>query len=196
MATAVTCTCCLLKYEVLSKGPSLDVRGHCSVCKQHQSRELQQSLKRHQEHEEMLRERLERYSRFAGERQAEARSAKDKMHYAYRSRDKVVGYLRQIVDAHSLRANGECTCKARNCRVGRILDDELPRRLIENVDRVQGDMKAREETFREMERERYDYDEIHEVLAEQGLDYLVPEQKHEESAWGRASRMPSLRRLG
>jgi hypothetical protein len=75
------------------------------------SKETHQSFKRATEHEAKLRERLGRYIKFAEQREHENQDLKQKNYFAYRTRDKAVEILRKITDVHTMRPNGECTCK-------------------------------------------------------------------------------------
>ena len=56
------------------------------------------------------------------------------LHWALQTRDKAAKLLGQIADVHSIRPNGHCICKARNCRVARIMDTGLARKLVADAD--------------------------------------------------------------
>jgi hypothetical protein len=142
--SVVRCTCCDLRYPQPLRGAALDKRGHCSVCRFHQSGEIHQKAKRHEEHEVMLRTRLETADGWARDVATENAELKQQRHFAYRTRDKAARLLAQIANVHNLRPNGYCICKAKGCRVAKILDDHLARKLITDVDSVQEHLRWRD----------------------------------------------------
>lgn len=129
MKAGYRCDCCLLLFDRAYND------GHCTTCKYHQSSEINQTAKRHREHEEMLRERLEAASKWASKADAERREFGEKMHWALKSRDRSIRVLRQVSDLHELRSDGSCKCGVKNtCKIASILDDRGVQMLISRVD--------------------------------------------------------------
>lgn len=153
-ATAPRCPCCNLQHN--ETGP----KGLCWTCSYHQSPEIEQTAKRHREHEEMLRKRLEAAREWAATADAERKAFGDKMHWAYKSRDRTIAVLRKISDMHELRSDLSCKCGLKkNCRVAQALDDRGVQALIRNVDNFEDDQRRREQLMREVQRDPYAWED-------------------------------------
>lgn len=145
--TGYRCTCCRLIQTVASASPGL-----CTTCRYHQSLEINQTVKRYSEHEDMLRERFQAASKHAEEATVDRKAFGEKMHWAIRSRDRTIWILRQISDMHELRPDGRCKCgDAKSCKVAHLLDDRGIQQLIRRVDDHEAEMKRKEQIYREME---------------------------------------------
>jgi hypothetical protein len=155
--SAVKCLCCALRYDELPYRDKHD-RALCSTCRFHQSTENNQTVKRHQEHEAMLRERLDKSSVWASEVAAENKKVKQDVYFAYRTRDRAANLLQKVNDLHQLRPDGSCLCKQRNCKTAEILEDRLAQTLIRNVDEAQEHVRRQRELS---ELALLDYDEDH-----------------------------------
>lgn len=81
------CACCGLKYLVDAYGNGRPDR-FCGVCRTHQSPAPEQVLKKHREHEDMLRVRLAKSSTWAATAEVEVKEVRQQVYWAYRSRDK------------------------------------------------------------------------------------------------------------
>ncbi len=130
--------------------------GLCSICTYHQSQEINQTAKRHREHEEMLRERLAAASEWARSAEVERNQFGEKMHWALKSRDRMIKVLRQINDMHELRSDLSCKCgKHKGCKIAELLDDRGIQQLIRRVDEFEADQHRKEQMWREIQRDPY-----------------------------------------
>ena len=151
--TARRCSCCGLLQKWV--GDSL-----CSTCTYHQSAEINQTAKRHREHEEMLRERLNAASEWAESADAERKTFGEKMRWALRSRDRTIKVLRQINDRHELRSDATCKCKKPKCKIAELLDDRGIQQLIRKVDVFEAEQQRKEQMWREMQRDPYAWEDF------------------------------------
>lgn len=166
-STAARCSCCGLLQ------PWVGGKGLCSVCSYHQSNEINQTVKRHQEHEVMLRERLTAASEWAANADAERKEFGQKMHWALKSRDWSIRVLRQINDMHELRSNGSCKCKKpKACKIAELLDDRGLQELIRRVDEHEAKQRERERAYRELMATGDPY-ELKEWLQQEGEDGVL-----------------------
>jgi hypothetical protein len=150
----------------------------CNVCRHHQGAEIDHTAKRHQEHEEMLRERLAAVTAWGAKADSERNAFGRRMHRALESRDRTVQVLRQISDLHELRADGGCSCRiSENCPIAVLLDDRGIQQLIRRVDRYETDQQAKEQLWREM-RAAADPDEWDELIRGSGA-FREPPRRHE-----------------
>lgn len=144
--TAYRCTCCNLRQNQVGDD------GFCPICRYHQSREIHQTVKRHQEHEEMLRQRLASASEWAERADDERKKFGQRMHWAWKSRARSIKVLRQISDLHELRSDGSCKCHLpKGCRIATLLDDRGIQLLIRRVDDYEAELQHRERLWREMQ---------------------------------------------
>ena len=147
--TAVRCTCCGLLQKWVGN-------GLCSICTYHQSKESNQTVKRHREHEKMLRERLAAASEWAQKADEEHKQFGQRMHWAFKSRDRTIQVLRQINDMQELRSNLSCKCgKPMDCKIAELLDDRGIQQLIRRVDEYEAEQQRKEQIWREIQRDPY-----------------------------------------
>lgn len=145
MAEIYRCRCCELRHN------SLDGRALCTICRYHQSKEIQQTAKRHSDHVDMLRVRLTAASEWAEKAGTERDEAREKMQFAYKSRDRTISVLRQVNDMHELRPDGSCKCRMqKGCKIGKLLDDRGIRQLIQRVDEYEDNMRQRQRMWEEL----------------------------------------------
>ena len=159
--TGIRCTCCGLLQKHVGG-------GLCSVCTYHQSAEINQTAKRHREHEEMLRERLTAASKWAADADAERKEFGQKVHWALRSRDRTIAVLRKINDLHELRSDATCKCKTPKCKIAELLDDRGIQHLIRKVDDYEAEQRERERVWREAMRNGDDPYAIEDLLRGSG----------------------------
>ena len=139
--TGVRCACCGLVWP----------RPGCAVCPYHRSAEINQTVKRHREHEEMLRARLDKATEWAAEKSAEAKEAKQKMHWAYKSRDRAIQVLAKVGNGHQLRIDGACSCgRPKNCREADLVNQPGVQQLIHRVDEYEAQRREGERVYREI----------------------------------------------
>lgn len=152
----VRCKCCRLRYPEPIRYTVVNGDGLCVTCKVHQSSEINQTVKRHSEHEAMLYPRLEAATKAAAEADAERKQFGQKMHWALRSRDHTIEVLRKISDLHELYLDGSCKCGQRKgCKVGALLDDRSVQTLIRRVDEYEAQQRRRQQIAREIDRDPY-----------------------------------------
>jgi hypothetical protein len=171
--TAPRCTCCGLQQKWVGA-------GLCSTCTYHQSEEVNQTAKRHREHEEMLRERLMAASEWARKAEEERKQFGQKMHWALKSRDRTIKVLREINDMHELRSDLSCTCgKPKGCKVAELLDDRGIQQLIRKVDDYEAEQQRKEQIWREIQRDPYAWEDylrgadIEEAMGRRRDDYTA-----------------------
>lgn len=141
----VRCDCCALLHMHVGC-------GLCSTCTYHQSREINQTVKRHREHEAMLRERLKAASDWAFNADVERKEFGQKMHWALKSRDRTIQVLRKINDMHELRPDGSCKCRLpKGCKIGALLNDRGIQTLIRRVDDYEADQQRKEQLWCEIQ---------------------------------------------
>ena len=94
----------------------------------------------------MLRSRLEKATEWANEVGLENKELKQQRHWAYRTRDRAAEFLQQIADVHWMRSDGSCKCSAKNCRVAKVLNNGLARKLIADADKAQDHVRWLQQT--------------------------------------------------
>lgn len=159
--TGCRCTCCDLLHKAVGG-------GLCSICAYHQSSEINQTAKRHREHETLLRERFAAASEWARDADAERKEFGQKMHWALKSRDRTISVLRKINDMHELRSDGSCKCRTpKGCKIAELLDDRRLQQLIRRVDDHEAEQREGERFYQEAMRSG-DPDAIEDLLRDSG----------------------------
>lgn len=140
------CSCCHLKFRrvirtnqyTVSQAMSVTAprQDLCDECRHHQGATTEQQLRKHQDHEQRLAERLYAADLYARKAEQAKKDSKEQAASALRSRQRMAECLKQVQDLHSLRPNGSCTCgKDKGCKTAEVIaGNRWLLRMLTNVD--------------------------------------------------------------
>jgi hypothetical protein len=144
------CPCCDLEQAVHINRFQLPDR-FCRVCMNHQGDDPVRVLRRAENHEALLRARLNAAATAADTAYAARDEYKAKMYHAYNSREKAVRYLARVNDLHTLRPNGTCSCGMKpRCRTAAVIYENWSQNMIIKLEDVEKERQRQELAVRGM----------------------------------------------
>jgi hypothetical protein len=129
------CICCRLIQRLPDRIGETDRERTCVTCAGHPGPTLE--LKRAQDHEALIREKIDAADRYARRAEGRVANAKDQTAAALDSRNRALTILRDLSDLHMPRMRGGCSCgRTGRCETSERLSSKWVQQM---VSRLRGD---------------------------------------------------------
>lgn len=136
----INCECCGVPQRATFI-PGEPDPTRCAICWEH--RGVNQVQDRALAHEVILRRRLEAARAWADDQCAERDHYREKMHHAYRARERALRLVARVRNLHSLNGRGACSCGLkRGCRVAELLQEPWVSRQLAIIERIDAQRDA------------------------------------------------------
>ena len=136
----IHCSCCDLSQHVKDRPGARPTV--CSRCGEHRGADELSTRHKLESHLEMAQERLAAASRWAEQAERDRNTYKERMHWAYGSRENAIRKLRALAEHHEPMGRGACSCRRRACESMPILDQPWVRSMILRLDEIEDERAA------------------------------------------------------